>query len=122
MAIIKSFEDLEIWKLSMQQAAEVYKNFKDCKDFSFKDQIQRAAVSVASNIAEGFERNTNKEFIQFLYIAKGSNGELITQLYLAVTFKYIDTKKGKELIEKSKTLSAKIGKLINYRKKYNKEK
>jgi len=122
MAIIKSFEDLEIWKEAMLQAIEVYDFFKNCKDFAFKDQIQRAAISVPSNIAEGFERNTNKEFIQFLHIAKGSNGELITQLYLAITFKYIDAKEGKEILEKSKILNAKIGKLINYRKKYNKEK
>ena len=97
MATVKSFEDLEIWKEAMQQAVEVYENIKGCKDFAFKDQIQRAAVSVPSNIAEGFERNTNKEFIQFLYIAKGSNGELITQLYLTITFKYIDTKKRKRI-------------------------
>jgi len=119
MATIKSFEDLDIWKQSMRQAAEIYSVLKDCKDFAFKDQIQRAGVSVPSNIAEGFERNSNKEFIQFLYIAKGSNGELITQLYLAVTLKYIDKKKGKELIENSKTLSAQIGKLIMYRKTKN---
>ena len=116
MSQIKSFEDLDIWKQSMRQATEIYSVFKDCKDFAFKDQIQRAAVSVPSNIAEGFERNTNKEFIQFLHIAKGSNGELITQLYLAMTFKYIDKKKGKELIDFAKTLSTQIGKLISYRK------
>ena len=116
MTTIKSFEDLEIWKQSMRQTTEVYAALKDCKDFGFKDQIQRAAVSVPSNIAEGFERNTNKEFIQFLHIAKGSNGELITQLYLAITLKYIDKKTGKTLIDTSKTLSTQIGKLISYRK------
>ncbi|MDR1951798.1 MAG: four helix bundle protein [Bacteroidales bacterium] len=116
MATINSFEDLEIWKLSMRQVTQVYAVLKDCKDFGFKDQIQRAAISVPSNIAEGFERNTNKEFIQFLHIAKGSNGELITQLYLAITLKYIDKKIGKTLIDTSKTLSNQIGKLISYRK------
>jgi len=104
----------------MRQATEIYGVLKDCKDFAFRDQIQRSAVSVPSNIAEGFERNTNKEFIQFLYIAKGSNGELTTQLYLAITLKYIDKKKGKELLDTSKTLSIQIGKLISYRKKYTK--
>ena len=120
MATVKSFEDLDIWKQSMRQATEIYGVLKDCKDFAFRDQIQRSAVSVPSNIAEGFERNTNKEFIQFLYIAKGSNGELTTQLYLAITLKYIDKKKGKELLDTSKTLSIQIGKLISYRKKYTK--
>jgi len=98
MASVKSFEDLDIWKQSMRQATEIYGVLKDCKDFAFKDQIQRSAVSVPSNIAEGFERNTNKEFIQFLYIAKGSNGELTTQLYLAITLKYIARKKEKNYL------------------------
>jgi len=120
MATIKTFEDLDIWKQSMRQVTEIYNALKDCKDFAFRDQIQRASVSVPSNIAEGFERNTNKEFIQFLHIAKGSNGELITQLYLAITLKYIDEKKGKELLDTSKTLSTQIGKLISYRKKHTK--
>jgi len=120
MTTIKSFEDLDIWKQSMRQATEIYNVLKDCKDFAFRDQIQRAVVSVPSNIAEGFERNTNKEFVQFLHIAKGSNGELITQIYLAITFKYIDKKKGKELLETAKTLSKQIGKLISYRKTHTK--
>jgi len=114
MATIKSFEDLDIWKESMQIAFQVYALFKNCKDFGLKDQIQRSAVSVPSNIAEGFERQTNKEFIQFLHIAKGSCGELKTQIYLAKGLNYIDKEESKSLIEQSKKLSAKITKLITY--------
>jgi four helix bundle protein len=89
---------------------------KDCKDFGFKDQIQRASVSVPSNIAEGFERQTNKEFIQFLYIAKGSCGELRTQTYLAKEFGYLHQDDFQNLLSSGKLLSAKIQNFIKTRK------
>lgn len=72
MANIEKFEDLEIWKEGMRLCTSIYEHLKDCRDFSLKDQMQRASVSIPSNIAEGFERRTNKDFIRFLYIAKGS--------------------------------------------------
>jgi four helix bundle protein len=75
---IQPFEDLAVWKESMQLATEVYSLLINCKDYGLKDQIQRAAVSIPSNIAEGFERQSNKEFIHYLFIAKGSCGELHT--------------------------------------------
>jgi four helix bundle protein len=121
MATIKSFEDLEIWKESMQVALSIYTAIKECKDFGLKDQMQRSATSVPSNIAEGFERQTNKEFIQFLYIAKGSCGELRTQIYLALKLNYIEKTEGKNLIEQTKKLSSKISKLISYRKENGKK-
>ena len=102
------FEDLEIWKEGMKMCQEVYLLFKECKDYGLKDQIQRAAVSVPSNIAEGYERKSVKETTQFLYIAKGSCGEMRTQLYLAISLAFIDKKAGLELVEKSKMLSVKI--------------
>lgn len=114
---INKFEDLEVWKEAMQLTTKIYEVFKNCKDFSFRDQIQRASVSVPSNISEGFERQTNKEFIRFLYIAKGSCGELRTQLYLAVTFDYIEEDIGKQLIETAEKISAMLYKLIEYRSK-----
>jgi four helix bundle protein len=102
------FEDLEIWKESMRICKEIYANLKNCKDFGFKDQIQRASVSVPSNIAEGHERKSVKEHTQFLYIAKASCGEMRTQLYLAVSLEYIAKEIGMKLIEQSTTLSVKI--------------
>ena len=107
-----NFEDLDIWKEGMKICKEVYSLFKECKDYGLKDQIQRSAVSIPSNIAEGYERKSLKETIQFLYIAKGSCGELRTQLYLAISLEFIDKKTGLELVEKSKILSIKIYKFI----------
>ena len=102
------FEDLEIWQESMRICKETYAAFKECKDFGLKDQIQRSAVSVPSNIAEGFERKSEKETVHFLYIAKASCGELRTQLYIAVSLEYIDKKKGLALITQCVSLSVKI--------------
>jgi len=79
----RSFEDLEVWKRACKLAIDVYQALKESKDFGMKDQMNRSAVSVASNIAEGAERDSNKEFIHFLHIAKGSSAELRTQLYIA---------------------------------------
>ena len=112
------FEDLEIWKESMRISLKIYEVMKKCKDFGFKDQIQRATVSIPSNIAEGFERQTNKEFIQFLFIAKGSCGELRTQIYLGYQLKYIDKEEYDILLDKVKILSSKIGNFIKTRKDF----
>ena len=111
-----NFEDLDIWKEGMRLSVSIYKLMKNCKDFGFKDQIQRAAVSIPSNISEGFERQTNKEFIQFLYIAKGSCGELRTQIYLSRELEYLNQEDYKGMLEQSKLLSAKIQNFIKTRK------
>jgi four helix bundle protein len=100
----------------MRVSVDIYKLFRECKDYGFRDQIQRASVSVSSNIAEGFERQTDKEFALFLFIAKGSNGELRTQLYLAIEFGYIDKQTGVEMIEKVKKISSMIQNLIKVRR------
>jgi four helix bundle protein len=113
------FEDLDIWKEGMRIALQMYDVMKSCKDYSFKDQIQRAAISIPSNIAEGFERQTNKEFIQFLYIAKGSCGELRTQIYLGYQLKYIDKKNYTDFLKKTKQLSTMLGSFIKARKTFN---
>ncbi|GHT66493.1 four helix bundle protein [Bacteroidia bacterium] len=113
---VKRFEDLQVWKDSMNLTVSVYENLKLCKDYGLKDQMQRAAVSIPSNIAEGFERQTNKEFIQFLYIAKGSCAELRTQLYLSIKINYIIKEDGMGLIEKTEFISKMLHKLIMYRK------
>jgi four helix bundle protein len=114
---VNSFEDLLVWKEAMQLVLMGYKEMKDCKDYGFKDQIQRAAVSVPSNIAEGFERNTDKEFVQFLYISRGSCAEVRTQTYLAISLNYSSKEKGTELLNKAIKVSSMIYKLIEYRKK-----
>ncbi len=80
---IERFEEIIAWQKAKDMAVLIYKDFADSKDFGFKDQIQRASVSVMNNIAEGFERKTNNEFKQFLFIAKGSCGEVRSMLYLA---------------------------------------
>ena len=73
---ISRFEDIESWKEARKLVVDVYAIFVNCKDFGFKDQVQRAAISVMSNIAEGFDRASNKEFIQFLVIARGAVSEV----------------------------------------------
>ncbi|MBI2175020.1 MAG: four helix bundle protein [Candidatus Omnitrophica bacterium] len=89
---IKYFEDLEVWKEARQLARRVYQITQDTafsRDFGLRDQIRRAAVSVMSNIAEGFERGGYQEFTQFLYVARGSCGEVRSQLYVALDQGYI---------------------------------
>ena len=112
---IEKFEDLEVWRKSVRLSIQIYQELKGCKDYGLRDQIQRSAVSVPSNIAEGYERNTNKEYIQFLYIAKGSCGELRTQLYIAGELGIISKERTKELIGVTKEISAMLYKLIKTR-------
>lgn len=90
MATIQRFEDLVCWQKSRLLVREIYKAMQGCKDYGFRDQIQRAAVSVLSNIAEGFERGTKQEFLNYLYIAKGSAGEVRAQLYVALDVGHIN--------------------------------
>ena len=114
---LKVFEDLEIWLEGRKLAVMVYgftSKGKFAKDFGLKEQIQRASVSVASNIAEGFERKTNKDFVKFLYYAKGSTGEIRTQIHIAKALGYLTDKDFSEVFNQTNLLSAKIGKLISY--------
>ena len=108
MAILK-FEDIIAWKKAREFNFDIYKTFSSSKDYSFKDQIQRASVSISNNIAEGFDRNGNKEFIKFLYISRASCGEVKSMLYLAKDLDYLDDNKFKSLYEKAN----KISRLIN---------
>lgn len=113
---IRGFEDLEVWKEAVLLAESLYKELEGCRDYSFRDQIQRSAVSVASNIAEGYDRSSNKEFIRYLYIAKGSCAELRTQIYLAQKINLIDTQKANLFIELTRKISAMLQNLIKVRK------
>jgi four helix bundle protein len=92
-------EKLDVWKKSARLSSDVYKAFKVCKDYGFKDQITRSSLSVPSNIAEGMEKESLKEQVRFLDIAKGSAAEFATQTYIGMEIEYIDTKIGKEWIE-----------------------
>jgi len=98
---IEKFEDIIAWQKSKELTLLIYKDFRDIKDFSFRDQLQRATVSIMNNIAEGFERMGDKEFRKFLYISKGSSGEVRSMLHLALELKYIDKKKFDILYDKS---------------------
>jgi four helix bundle protein len=118
----KYFEDLEVWRLSRNLTNQVYKITKEkgfSKDFGLIEQIRRSAVSIISNIAEGFERGGNKEFIQYLYVAKGSCGELRSQLYVAFDQNYITRQTLKEMIELAKIVSIKLNNLIQALKASN---
>ncbi len=112
----QSFEDLVVWKDAMRLCVSIYSLLSTCRDYGFRDQIQRAAVSVPSNIAEGHDRQTDKEFVQFLYIAKGSCAELRTQLYLAAELKFISKEESTEFINKTKRVSAMLQNLIKARR------
>lgn len=106
---IEKFEDIVAWQKAKDLTLEIYHIFKNNRDFSFKDQIQRASVSIMNNIAEGFERRTNQELLHFLYIAKGSCGEVRSMLCLASELKYVSEKEFNNLhdliVEISKMLS-----------------
>jgi four helix bundle protein len=106
-----SFEDLEVWQNACRISVLIYGILKDCRDYGIKDQMTRAAVSIASNIAEGAERNS-KKIIHFLHIAKGSSAELRTQLYIAGEIGIIDLDVQKELLEDLVILSKKLHSLI----------
>ena len=109
---MERFEDLEVWQRSIKLASEVYFSLRSCRDFDLKSQMTRAAVSISSNIAEGYERNSNKQFAQYLQIAKGSCGELRSQLYICEEIGIVSTAIRNELqleaIEISKMLQGLI--------------
>ncbi|QJW91491.1 four helix bundle protein [Spirosoma taeanense] len=115
MAKVEKFEDLLVWQKGLAQAIDLYKLLADWNDYGLRDQMRRSAVSVPSNIAEGFERHTNKEFIRFLRIAKGSNGELRTQIHLAIGVGILNPDTGAVLLAKSRIISSMLQNLIKTR-------
>jgi four helix bundle protein len=106
---IERFEDIIAWQKAKLLTVQIYRMFEEHKDYGFKDQIQRASVSVMNNIAEGYERKSNKEFKQFLFIAKGSCGEVRSMLYLAKELNKISEKDFNILF----TLSEEISKILS---------
>ena len=111
---MQAFEDLRIWQDAQNIALQIYSLFKDNKDFGFRDQIQRAAISISNNIAEGSEYNSDKVMIRYLRISKGSCGEVRNMLYLCPKIGYCDEETAKSLISKCKSLSSSIGAFIAY--------
>jgi len=117
MATIQRFEDLEVWQLARELALDIYNetlNLPFAKDFELVGQIRKASGSAMDNIAEGFERGGKKEFIQFLGIAKGSAGEVRSQLYRVLDSKHITQEKFDVLFNKLIILSKKLSSLITY--------
>lgn len=108
----QSFEDLEVWQMSLDLSVDIYEVLKACRDYGFKDQICRSSVSVPSNIAEGMERHSKKETIHFLHIAKGSCAEMRTQLIIATRIGYVEKSVANEMIERAKSISRMLHGLI----------
>ena len=107
------FENLDVWKAGCRLAVDVYSELHKTSDYGLRDQMQRAAVSISSNIAEGSERKSKKEFVQFLYIAKGSCAELRTQLYIAASIGAISADSASKLAGETKRIAAMIAGLIS---------
>lgn len=117
MGKFKSFEEINSWQKARNFNKKIYEitdseSFK--RDYDLVRQIRRASISISSNIAEGFERNTDKEFVYFLYIAKASAGEVRSQLYLALDLNYISKIEFEELFENVSDISKLISGFIKY--------
>jgi four helix bundle protein len=119
----KGFKDLIVWQNAKELAVKIYRITSENKaferDFGLRDQMRRSSVSVASNIAEGDERDTDKESVRFFYIAKGSLGELRTQIEIAYSIEYLTTDVFEALDSNCKQLGKKIGRLIQVRRGKN---
>ena len=110
------FEDLEVWKRSARLSADLFRLMRDLKDYGYRDQITRSSLSIPSNIAEGFERQSQKECMTFLSYAKGSCGELRTQIYIGMEIGYISREEGKTLLQETEEISLMLGGLLKTKK------
>jgi four helix bundle protein len=109
---IEKFEDILAWQKAQELVILIYGKLRNCKDYAFRDQLQRAAVSIMNNIEEGYERKGNKEFAKFLYIAKGSCGEVRSMLYLALRLDYLQKNKYDSLSNGCLTISRMLSNFI----------
>jgi len=122
MATFTRFEDIEAWQTGRELTKQIYsvsRGHTFSRDFALRDQIRRAAISITSNIAEGFERQTTREFIRFLYIAKGSSGEVRSQLYCALDEGYLTQEVFDALFETVSSISRQIAGFIEYLRRYD---
>jgi len=110
--VYNSFENLEVWKRACKLAVQTYEILNNCRDYGLKDQMTRAAVSIASNIAEGAERDSKAEYIRFLHIAKGSAAELRTQTYIAAKINVISEADAHNMVNELKEISSMLHGLI----------
>lgn len=111
MAVFR-FEDIIAWQKAQDLAVEIYLTYKELKEYSFKDQIFRATVSISNNIAEGFDRSSNADFARFLYVSLGSCSEVKSMLYLSERLDFISSEKAEDLIVKTQEISKIITGLI----------
>ncbi len=111
---IERFEDIEVWKEARGLVKDVYNCFRGSKDFDLRSQIQRASLSIMNNIAEGFDRGSNKEFIQFLIIARGSVSEVKSILYSALDLGYIGRSTFDEILQKCVKITSLLNGFIRY--------
>lgn len=111
---VERFEDLRVWQESRALVREVYRSFSRCGDLSFRDQIQRAAMSTMNNIAEGFERHTKKDFAHFLDVAKGSSGEVRSMTYAAEDLMLLSAEAAGKMREDAVALASGIGALARH--------
>jgi four helix bundle protein len=109
---LHNFEELEVWKRACRVSVDVLKLIESLKLFALKDQMARSSISIASNIAEGAEREGDKEFRRFLKIAKGSAGELRTQVYIGLRSGYFDENQVKPIIHELREISSMLRGLI----------
>jgi four helix bundle protein len=122
MATFTRFEDIEAWQKARLLTREVYRATRGrewSRDYALRDQVRRAAISMMSNIVEGFERGGTSEFVQFLSIAKGSTGEVACQLYIALDQSYIDEAEFARLYALATEVSRMIGGLMTYLRRTN---
>jgi four helix bundle protein len=117
LATIERFEDIKAWQAARDLVSAIYRvtaQGQFAKDFGLRDQVRRASVSVMSNIAEGFERSSDREFRRFLYIAKGSAGEVRSHLFVAVDLGYITAEELSDLRTKSEEVAKSLSGFITY--------
>ena len=106
------FEDLEVWQRAVRLSAELYRAFAELRDFGFREQVTKAGLSIPSNIAEGYERGSDRELANFLKYAKGSAGELRTQVYIGMDIGYIDKGVGNRWLGEAEEISRMLHGLI----------
>lgn len=124
MPTIKSFEELPVWKDARKFANKIYnltKKFPKEENYGLTSQITRATVSIGSNIAEGFDRYSKKDFVKFLIIARGSISEIQNDLYIALDLKYINQNDFQETYALAKELGKQINGFIKYLRSYDKQ-